>query len=66
MADNPLKALESKIDQLIARCAELQSENQALKAAASRWELERQELMDKNEMARDKVEGVLDRLRSME
>jgi cell division protein ZapB len=66
MADNPLKALESKIDQLIALCNELNRENQALKAEASRWELERQDLIDKNEMARGKVEAVLDRLRAME
>ncbi len=66
MADSPLKALESKIDQLIALCTELNRENQSLKAEAASWQRERQELIDKNEMARGKVEAVLDRLRAME
>jgi len=66
MADNPLKALESKIDQLIALCQELNLENQTLKADAARWQQERQDLIDKNEFARGKVEAMLNRLRAME
>ncbi len=66
MADNPLKALESKIDQLIALCKELNTENQELKSAASNWRRERQYLIDKNELARGKVEAMLTRLRAME
>lgn len=66
MADNPLKALESKVDQLIALCNDLNQENQALKAEAARWEAERQDLIDKNELARGKVEAMIDRLRAME
>ncbi|WP_116368023.1 TIGR02449 family protein [Parahaliea mediterranea] len=66
MADNPLKALESKIDQLISLCQDLNQENQALKAQAARWETERKDLIDKNELARGKVEAMIDRLRAME
>jgi len=66
MADNPLKALESKIDQLIALCTELNRENHMLKVDSSRWQRERQDLIDKNELARDKVEAMIDRLRAME
>ncbi|MBN7797058.1 TIGR02449 family protein [Parahaliea mediterranea] len=66
MADNPLKALESKIDQLITLCQELNHENQTLKADAARWQRERQDLIDKNELARGKVEAMLNRLRAME
>ncbi|TXS93932.1 TIGR02449 family protein [Parahaliea maris] len=66
MADNPLKALESKVDQLIALCNDLNQENQALKAEAARWEAERRDLIDKNELARGKVEAMIDRLRAME
>ncbi|MFV0478000.1 MAG: TIGR02449 family protein [Parahaliea sp.] len=66
MTDNPLKALESKIDQLIALCRELNQENQELKTAASHWQRERQDLVNKNELACDKVEAVLNRLRAME
>ncbi len=66
MAENPLKALESKIDQLIDLCNQLNRENQALKSEAARWQHERQDLVDKNALARDKVEAVLNRLRAME
>ncbi|MFV0275867.1 MAG: TIGR02449 family protein [Parahaliea sp.] len=66
MADNPLKALESKIDQLSALCQQLNQENRALKADASRWQQERQDLIHKNELARDKVATMIDRLRAME
>ena len=66
MAVNQLKELEKKIDELIGLCQELNRENQALKADSAGWHLERQELIDKNELARGKVEAMIDRLRTME
>ena len=66
MADNHLKDLEKKIDELISLCQELNRENQALKADSAGWQAERQDLMDKNELARNKVEAMIDRLRAME
>ena len=66
MAQTQLKALEKKIDELIGLCAELNRENQLLKADSAGWQRERQVLMDKNELARVKVEAMLDRLRNLE
>ena len=66
MAGNPLKDLEKKIDELISLCKELNIENGALKAQVSGWGDERKDLMDKNELARSKVETMIDRLRTME
>ena len=66
MAENQLKTLEQKIDDLIALCNELNSENQMLKADSAGWQRERQDLLDKNELARSKVEAMIDRLRTME
>lgn len=66
MADNQLKELEKKIDELIALCQELNRENQALKSDSAGWQQERQDLVDKNELARGKVEAMIDRLRAME
>ncbi len=66
MAENQLKVLEQKIDQLIGLCNDLNRENQLLKAESSGWQQERQDLIDKNEMARSKVEAMIDRLRTME
>lgn len=66
MADDALKMLESRIDQLIALCGELNQENQRLKAENLNWRRERQELIDNNEAARQRVESMLNRLRSTE
>lgn len=66
MADDALKMLESRIDQLIALCRELNQENQRLKAENLNWRRERQELIDNNEAARQRVESMLSRLRSTE
>ncbi|MEH6633864.1 MAG: TIGR02449 family protein [Halioglobus sp.] len=66
MAENQLKALEQKIDELITLCNDLNRENQMLKADHAGWHEERQDLIDKNKLARSKVEAMLDRLRAME
>jgi cell division protein ZapB len=66
MAENPLKTLEQKIDELIALCEELGRENRQLRAQSAGWQRERQELIDKNQAARSKVEAMLGRLRAME
>ena len=66
MADNQIQLLEQKIDELISLCNELNRENQTLKADCAGWNRERQDLIDKNEMARGKVEAMINRLRTME
>ena len=66
MAEDQLKALEAKIDELITLCADLNRENQMLKAKSADWQRERQSLIDKNELARSKVESMIDRLRALE
>jgi len=66
MADNQLQVLEQKIDELIALCDQLNRENQALKADNAGWQSERQDLLDKNELARTRVEAMINRLRTME
>jgi cell division protein ZapB len=66
MADNPLKELENKIEELISLCKELNRENRALKEEVASWRDERRDLMDKNELARSKVEAMINRLRTME
>jgi cell division protein ZapB len=66
MPDSQLKVLEQKIDDLIKLCADLNSENLALKTDANNWLEERQQLVDKNELAKTKVEAIISRLRAME
>lgn len=66
MAEHQLKVLEQKIDELIALCNDLKRENQALKTDSASWQRERQALIDRNEVARTKVEAMISRLRTME
>ena len=66
MTDDQFKTLEKKIDELIALCDGLNRENQILKADSAGWHQERKDLIDKNELARTKVEAMIDRLRTME
>ena len=66
MADSPLTALEGKIDELIALCTELNRENQQLKADNAGWHREKRDLIGQNELARNKVSAMIDRLRAAE
>ena len=66
MADTQLKILESKIDELISLCNDLNRENKSLKADNASWHSERQALVNKNDLAAAKVEAMLDRLKAME
>jgi cell division protein ZapB len=66
MADSRLKLLETKIDELISLCSDLNSENQSLKADSASWHNERASLVVQNDLARAKVEAMLTRLKAME
>ena len=66
MVENQLKMLEQKIDELIVLCKDLNRENQMLKTDSAGWHQERQVLIEKNELARTKVEAMLERLRTLE
>lgn len=66
MPDSPLQSLEKKIDELIGLCTELNRENRRLKAESSGWQLEKQSLIEKNNLARTKVEATIARLRKLE
>jgi len=65
MAENQLKVLEQKIDELIKLCNDLNRENQALKADSAGWHQERQKKKKKNELARTKVEAMIARLHTI-
>ncbi len=61
-----LEQLEDKLDELIALCASLDKENKALRGRETDWSSERRKLLIKNETARNKVEAMITRLKSME
>ena len=66
METQQFKILERKIGDLISLCEQLDRENRTLKNAASGWQHEREQLIQKTEIARSKVEAMIIRLRSME
>lgn len=59
-------ALEQKIDELIMLCDQLNSENHVLRSRESNWALERARLVEKNELARVKIEAMISRLKSLD
>lgn len=66
MDKQQITALEKKLDELIKLCEVLNNENHVLKSRESNWALERSRLVEKNELARVKVEAMIARLKSLE
>lgn len=66
MSQELLQSLEVKMDRLIRVCEQLQDENRALKIRADEWQRERVRLVEKNELARTRVEAMITRLKSLE
>jgi cell division protein ZapB len=66
MSNENLSALEHQIDQLIYHCTQLEKENATLRNRETAWVKERLNLVEKNDIARTKVEAMIDRLRALE
>ncbi len=66
MTDDLLTALETKLDQLVQLCERQQKENQQLREKETDWLRERARLIEKNELARTRVEAMITRLKSLE
>lgn len=61
-----ISALEQRIDELIAICDELEQKQSSLQADREKWLQERTRLLEKNEMAKTKIEAMIMRLKSLE
>jgi cell division protein ZapB len=66
MSNDLLLSLETKLDRLLMVCQRLQQENAELKARESDWQRERQRLIEKNELARTRVEAMITHLKSLD
>jgi cell division protein ZapB len=66
MEDVDLHALTTKLEQLIQRVVQLKAHNRVLLANEQAWREERAHLIEKNEMARHKVESMISRLKALE
>lgn len=66
MAGDDWKTLEAKVDELIELCNVLSRENRALRAQQQNWTTERAKLIEKNELAKSRVESMITRLKALE
>jgi len=66
MDDLDLKKLEHRVDELIKAIDRLQHENKTLRTSHTSLMTERSQLIEKTELARKKVNSMIDRLRSLE
>ena len=60
-----IKDLEIKIDELIQLCDELERKQAVMEADRETWLAERTRLLEKNEMAKSKVETMIMRLKAL-
>lgn len=66
MSSSGLELLEQKIDTLIERCGALAVENRALRAKQQSLTEDRAKLIEKNELAKTRVESMINRLKALE
>ncbi|NIR59377.1 MAG: TIGR02449 family protein [Gammaproteobacteria bacterium] len=61
-----VKRLEARIEELIRTCDRLRDENRSLREQQEALMGERARLIEKTELARNRVEAMINRLKSME
>ena len=66
VSEQELKALESRIDELVRACLHLKEENKILKSRQGALVAERAALIEKTELAKSRVEPMITRLKSLE
>ena len=60
------QVLESRIEELVSTCAQLADENHALRTQQANLMSERATLLEKNALARSRIEAMISRLKAME
>ncbi len=65
MNPESFKNFEHKVDRLVELLDRLQSENRVLRERESNLLRERSKLLEKNELARAKVDSMINRLKSL-
>jgi len=65
-ATEQLNQLEQQIDELLVLTQVLGQENRALRTQQNNWSVERTKLIEKNELAKNRVESMITRLKALE
>ena len=66
MDEMDFTALEAKVDDLIALCEGLAKENEELREQQALWQAQRAKLVERNELAKAKIDAMIGRLRSLD
>ena len=66
MLAEDLNTLEAKIAELVELCESLANENRALRERNRAWAAQKSDLVERNELARSKIDALIDRLKSMD
>tara|TARA_B110000967_G_C18730504_1_gene482347 strand:- start:578 stop:790 length:213 start_codon:yes stop_codon:yes gene_type:complete len=61
-----IKDLEAKIDELILLLDEVEQKQAMMAAERSSWLIERSRLLEKNELAKNKIEAMIMRLKALD
>jgi cell division protein ZapB len=61
-----LSTLEKRIDELIAFCDQLERKQESIATEQEKWLQERSRLLEKNELAKTKIEAMIMRLESLD
>ena len=61
-----IETLEIRVDELIQKCSQLNIENQSLKENNQELSETQKFVLEKNNLAKNKAETILERLRSIE
>lgn len=66
MEVSQLQQLSDKIDRLIGKFNQLEADNNMLREMQEGWQQERMKLLQKNDLARTKIEAMISRLKALE
>ena len=61
-----VQQLEQQVDELLVLTQVLGKENRALRAQQKNWSTERAKLIEKNELAKSRVESMISRSKALE
>ena len=64
--DQDLKRLEFRVEELVRTVERMKDENRSLRAQQEHMTVERAQLIERNELARSRVEAMIGRLKAME
>ncbi len=66
MEQSELQAMADKLDRLIERCRKLERDNAAMLEHQDEWNRERAQLIQRNDLAKNRIEAMIGRLRALE